>query len=102
MANATDAQVQNYADQRVRPRSEEIRNLYNSMKDDKALLDNIYTALTQPTPTWSDMRTDNPPHLLSPADVLAWNAFVTAFISLVEGSEAGDFATVRKACVKSA
>ena len=100
MAAATDQQVQTYVDTRVRVRAEQIRALYLSCKDDKGLIDDVYTALTEPTPTWTDRRTDGPPHLLTPADVLAWNAFVTAWIALIEGAEAGDYAAVLKACVQ--
>lgn len=63
---ATDVQVQNYSDSRVRPRAEEIRALYLACKDDKAAIDDVYTALTEQSPTWSDNRTDGPPHLLTP------------------------------------
>ncbi len=101
MTAATNAQVQSYSDQRVRPRCEQIRALYLACKDDKAAIDDVYTALTEQSPTWKDNRSDSPPHLLAPADVLAWNAFITAFVGLIEGTEAGDYATVLKACVRS-
>ncbi len=101
MTTATDQQVQNYVDQNVRPRSEQIYALYLACKSDKALIDDVYAALTQQKPTWADSRTDSPPHLLTPNDVLAWNGFISAFISLVEGSEAGDYTIVQKARVRS-
>lgn len=101
MSIATNNQCQSYSDQRVRPRSEQIRALYLACKDDKASIDDVYNALTEQNPQWSDERPDSPPHLLAPADVLAWNAFITAFIGLIEGSEAGDYATVLKGCVRS-
>lgn len=94
---ASNAQVQAFVDQRVRPRCEAIRNLYLACKDDKAVIDDVYANLTD-SPTWTDGRTDNPPHLLVPNDVLAWNAFITEFIAFVEGD--GNYAAVVDACVR--
>jgi hypothetical protein len=110
MPTASNQQVQQYADQRVRPRSEQIRALYLACKDDKAAIDDVYAALTQLSPTWVDARTDAPAHLLTPADVLAWNAFITGLIAHVEGTfpdlatanaAAGQYPVVLKACVRS-
>lgn len=110
MAIATDQQVQTYVDQRVRPRCEQLRALALSVDDDKATLDDIYAALTQETPTWSDTRTDAPPHLLLPSDVLAWNTFITGVQKLRDGtfadlteanSFAAQWAVVLAACVRS-
>ena len=105
---ATNQQVQNYADQRVRPRCEQIRKLYLSCKDDKASFDDIYANLTGGSP-WADGRTDAPPHLLSASDVLAWNTFITDFIALVEGTfpdvgtangASGQYPIILKSCVQ--
>lgn len=85
MAEATNTQVQAYVDQRVRPRCQQIRDLYLLCKDDKAVIDDVYENLTT-SPTWTDGRTDNPPHLMVPNDVLAWNTFVSLFIDFVEGA----------------
>lgn len=82
---ATNEQVQQYVNERVRPRSEQIRALYLLCKDDKGSFDDVYANLTD-SPDWTDARTDAPPHLLTPSDVLAWNTFVTGFIALVEGT----------------
>lgn len=99
---ATNAQVQAYVDQRVRPRCEQIRALYLAVKDDKASFDDIYANLNN-APTWDDSRSDNPPHLLTPGDVLGWNTFITGLIALVEGTAfengAGDEAA---ACANAA
>ena len=86
MAIASDQQVQQYVDERVRPRSELIRKLYLLCVDDSAAIGDVYEALTQPSPTWSDNRNDGPPHLMTPSDVLAWNTFVSMFIKFVEGT----------------
>ena len=105
---ATNAQVQQYVNERVRPRSEQIRNLYLSCKDDKATIDDVYANLTN-NPTWTDTRSDAPPHLLTPSDVLAWNTFLTQFIALVEGtfpdvatanSAAAQYPIIQNSCVR--
>lgn len=82
---ATNEQVQQYVNERVRPRCEQLRALYLSCKDDKATIDDVYANLTD-SPDWTDTRNDAPPHLLTPNDVLAWNAFLTGFISYYEGT----------------
>lgn len=109
MALATDLQVQNYVDQRVRPRSEQLRAIVLRVADDKATIDDVYEALTQGSPTWDDAREDGPPHLLTPSDVLAWNTFITGIQKLQAGTfadvtEANSFAAqwaiILKACVR--
>lgn len=110
MAIASDQQVQAYVDSRVRPRCEIIRKLYLLVKDDSATIDDVYAALTQPTPTWTDNRPDFPPHLLTPSDVLAWNTFIVGFTKLVEGTfanvgeangAAAQYPVILDACVRS-
>ncbi len=86
---ATDQQVQQFVNDRVRQRCEQIRALYLACKDDKAAIDDVYQALSV-SPTWGDVRTDAPAHLMTPGDVLAWNAFITGFIALVEGGNVAD------------
>jgi hypothetical protein len=105
---ATNQQVQTFVDQNVRPRSESIRALYLQCKNDAATISDIYAALTEPSPTWSDSRTDGPPHLAQPSDVLAWNTFVVGFIAFVEGTQtaqnmnsaAPQYAIVQDLCVR--
>ena len=106
MAIATDTQVQQYVNDRIRPHSEAIRNLYLKLKDDKAVIADVYSAVTQQSPTWSDTRTDGPPHLLTPSDVLAYNTFITAFIAMIEGvgdptAAAAQYPVIQNACVQS-
>ena len=114
MPIATDQQVQQYVDGRTRPRAEQIRNLIASCDDDKSAIDDVYAALTQPSPTWADARTDGPPHLLAPADVLAWNTFITRLTQVVHGTlatdadriaacndMAGQWPVVQKCCVRA-
>lgn len=95
---ATDAQVQKYVNERVRVRSEAIRNLYLACKDDKATIDDVFSAVSAATPTWSDNRTDGPPHLLVPNDVLSFNTFITNFIAFVEAN--GQYPVIQKSCVR--
>lgn len=94
---ATNEQVQAYVNERVRPWSEQLRAVYLQAKDHKAAIDDVYANLTD-NPTWDDAHDGNPPHLLLPSDVLAWNAFVTEFIDLVEGD--ANYAKVLQACVR--
>lgn len=81
---ATNAQVQQYVNERVRPWAERARALYLEAKDHKAAIDDVYANLTD-NPTWQDQRADAPAHLLTPSDVLAWNTFITGLVALVEG-----------------
>lgn len=95
---ASNAQVQTFVNDRVRPWSERARALYLQAKDHKAAIDDVYANLTD-SPDWTDTHNGNPPHLLTPSDVLAWNAFVSAFIDFVEGD--ANYAKVLQACVRS-
>lgn len=91
---ATNAQVQAFVDSRVRQRCEQIRALYTSLKDDLAVIGDVYANLTN-SPDWTDNRTDGPPHLAVPNDVLAFNTAASALIAVVEGgatSAMDDFA----------
>ena len=99
MAAASNQQVQVYSDTTVRPLCEQIRALYLNCKTAKAALNDVYANLTN-SPTWTDGRSDNPPHLATPNDMLAWNAFVSALITMIEGSEASDFGVIESLCVR--
>jgi hypothetical protein len=98
MAIATDAQVQQYVNERIRVRAEQIRSLLNSLLDDKAAIDDVYAACVQANPTWHDSRTDGPPHLLGPNDIPSYNAFITALIPNIQN--AADYPTISRACVR--
>jgi len=105
---ASDQQVQTFVNERFRPFAEAARALYLVAKDNRAAIDDVYAACAAQSPTWSDNRTDGPPHLLVPQDVLSWNAFMANLIMAVEGTAdgntlnqlAGNWATVMKACVR--
>lgn len=101
MARATDQQVQQYVNERVRVRAEQIRALLAALQDDKAAIDDIYAHVSgaNDTPaTWTDARSDGPPALLGPSDVLAYNSFITALIPNIR--DAADYPAVVKACVR--
>jgi hypothetical protein len=110
MAIATDKQVQIYVDQRLRVRAESFRALVNAIRDDKSAIDDIYAACAQQTPTWTDTRTDGPPRLLTPQDVLVFNAFISVFDKVILGTATlqdvadlhGNFAVFQSACVRPA
>lgn len=105
MPEATDLQMQTYADQRVRVRAEQFRALYLACKDDKAAIDDEYSRANG-TNRWNDARTDGPPHLLqagnsaNPDDVLNYNALISAFVTWVESTEAAAWAVHQRACVR--
>jgi hypothetical protein len=98
MPLATDQQVQQFVNERVRPRAEQIRALLLAMEDDRAAFDDVYAALTAQSPTWADNRTDGPPHLLTKDDVLAWNTFLSDSITAMRGN--AQLPIVLKACVR--
>lgn len=99
MAEATNQQIQNFVDQRVRPHCEQLRALLLTFQDDKSHMDDVYAALAPPaTPTWTDGRTDGPPHLLVKDDVLGYNAFITSLIDDILNHP--NFDQVMSACVR--
>lgn len=98
MPEATNVQMQTYADQRIRPRAEQLRALFNSCADDKLANDDVY-ARANGTNQWADARADGPPHLLAagnaanPNDVTNYNAL----LDLLAKFKAGTFANVSEA-----
>ena len=100
MPNATDTQVQNFVDQRVRPRCEQIRALAIALQDDINEITDIYNALNVQTPTWSDNRTDGPPHLALPSDVLAFNTVLHDLVTAITGDS--QYPIIEKLCVRPA
>ncbi len=106
---ATDQQVQTFVNVRFRPFAEAARALYLAAVDHRASIDDVYNAcLPQNNPTWEDNRDDGPPHILSPQDVLAWNAFMANLIMAIEGTPdqntlaqiTQNWATILRACVR--
>jgi len=83
--SASDSQVQAYADQRIRVRAEQFRSLINACRDDKAAIDAVYDRCANGA-AWADARTDGPPKLLASQDVLTFNAFISLFLSCLDGT----------------
>jgi hypothetical protein len=96
---ATDAQMQAYCDQRIRPRAEQLRALLNAIADDKAAISDEYARAVSAS-AWADARTDGPPHLLqsgnsaNPDDLLNYNAIISALTNLVNGTSVANGSTV--------
>lgn len=94
MAEATNIQMQQYCDQRIRPFAETWALLIARAREHKLAIDDIYARAVSVN-AWNDARTDGPPHLMqagnsaNPDDVLAFNALITALIDLVDNN-AGD------------
>ncbi len=98
MANATDQQVQAFVDRYIRPSAEQSRSLALFLDSGIAVIDDTYNALNGPSPTWTDTRTDFPPHLLSPSDVLAINSFWHDVRDAIKNH--AQYPIVLKACVR--
>lgn len=107
MAEATDTQMQVYADQRLRVRAESLRAIVASLRDDKASIDSVYARAAGVT-VWNDARTDGPPKLLASADFTNYNAVITSLLAVIDGTAtATDIATIhnnwavfQSACVR--
>lgn len=106
---ATNQQVQTFSDQQVRPLAETIRGLQADIVAALGQIGDVYAALTEQSPTWTDQRTDGPPHLLQPADILAWNTFCTLFVAFCAGTLTSEnmnaagaqWPVILNACVRS-
>lgn len=116
MAEATNEQMQAYANERVRKRAEALRALRTGFLDDKSAIDDVY-ARAAGANRWTDARTDGPPHLLlagnsaSPDDILNYNAFISLFEKFLTGtfatvneanSAAAQWTVLQRACVRPA
>jgi predicted TPR repeat methyltransferase len=105
---ATNEQVQTYVNERFRVRAEQFRAIYLAAKDDKAVMDDVYANVNDGGSTFSDTRTDGPPHLITRTDVLAYNTFLERFIAFIEGTltdlnkneAAGQWPVMQDACVR--
>ena len=85
MAAATNQQVQDHCDQRVRPRCAAAYLLYLQCKNDQANMDDVYANLTS-SPTWTDGRSAGVAHLATPNDLLAINTWRADFITFYEAN----------------
>jgi hypothetical protein len=96
----TNQEVQNFSDQRWRPFAERLVNLIVEAQGDIGAADAVYANLTasNPSTTWTDSRTDGPPNLLTPADLLALNAAENALVTWATAQSW--WATVQQAVVR--
>lgn len=91
MAEATNAQMQKYCDERIRPFAESWELLIARAREHKLAIDDAY-ARAAGTNAWADARTDGPPHLMqagnsaNPDDVLSFNALISSLIALADGT----------------
>lgn len=85
MAEANDAQMQQYADERIRVRAEQCRAIANALRDDRAAIDDVYARAASQTP-WTDARTDGPPRLLASQDVLVFNSVAALLLKCIDGT----------------
>lgn len=98
MPEATDQQMQVFADERLRRFAEQARALRLNAQDHKNAIDDIYARGVSAN-RWEDARTDGPPHLLqsgdaaNPDDMLNFNTAIT----LIEKFFAGTFENVNEA-----
>ncbi len=107
MAQATDQQMQQFVDQRIRVRAEQSRSLIESMRDDKAALDSVYDRAANGA-AWNDARTDWPPKLLGSQDVLVYNSVATLLLKCIDGTATSqditdlhaNWAVFQAACVR--
>ncbi len=91
---ATNLQVQNFSDQVVRPLCDKVCQLQVQVAAALSEIGDIYAALNVQSPTWTDTRTDGPPHLASPSDILAMNTFLTDLNTAITGD--GQWPIVQK------
>lgn len=102
MPEATNVQMQTFADTRVRVFAEQFRALIAAARDHKSSIDDVYARAVGGS-RWNDARTDGPPHLLqsgnsaSPDDMLTFNAVVSDIIDIIDnvGDQAAKCADLR-------
>lgn len=94
---ASDAQVQQYVNDYIRPFAADYRALKLRAENIRATIDDVYNALNVGSPTWTDTRDDAPPHLMTPADVLAMNTVAENLKAFMEAES--QLPVVLLACV---
>ena len=113
MAEATNVQMQTFANERVRPFAEQFRAVLVAARDHKSAIDSVYERATKNPPVlgvWNDGRTDGPPKLLksgysaqntpsNPDDMTNFNSFVSAMLDILDGvgTDSTNAATLRSA-----
>lgn len=98
MANATNAQVQQFVDSRIRPRAAQIRDLLAAINDDISAIGDVYATLNGAN-TWTDQPAGGatPPHYLSGSDVLAMNTLLNAVANAISTNP--QYPICQKACL---
>lgn len=104
---ANDAQMQQFCNERIRVRAEQLRALVAAFRDDKAAIDAVYDRAANGA-AWTDNRTDGPPKLLASQDVLVFNAFASLFLECIDGTASAqdvsdlhaNLAVFQAACVR--
>ncbi len=94
---ATNAQVQQFVDQYIRPHSELARQLDLVLDNDRAIIDDVYQNVSNSS-TWVDSRTDVP-HQITPNDVLAYNAFAEDVRNFIKNHNS--YPVIVKCCVRA-
>jgi hypothetical protein len=82
---ATDQQMQQFADARVRPRAEQARALVASLRDDRAAIEDVFDRAANGA-AWNDARSDGPPSLLTSQDMLVYNSVAVLLLKCVDGT----------------
>jgi hypothetical protein len=108
MAEATNQQMQSFANERIRVRAEQCRTIVNAMRDDKASIDSVYERAVGVN-AWNDERTDGPPKLLTSQDLLTYNSVITLFLKCIDGTATlqdiadlnANWPVFQSACVRS-
>jgi hypothetical protein len=101
MAAATDAQVQNFVDQRIRVRCEQIRALFARLEDDLASFGDVLLNVNGVLPTWADSRTDSPPALMTIVDIKKFKRVADDLIALkTTGSISDEWPSIISSCVR--
>lgn len=97
MAEATDLQMQQYCNERIRVRAEQARSLVNALRDDKLNIEDVY-ARAVGAGDWDDSRNDGPPRLLDETAITTYNAVISNLLAVIDGTivaEGDDLAAVQ-------
>lgn len=85
MAAANDAQMQQFANERLRPRAEQLRALFAAAADDVAAIPDVFDRAANGDP-WADARASAPAHLLTSQDILVHNAVGVLLLKCIDGT----------------
>ncbi len=85
MPIASDAQVQAFCDNQIRPLTEAVLSLEIALAACLGGIGDVYANVTQGSPTWHDVNSSNPPHLATPGDVVNMNGLFTRVLAAISG-----------------